>query len=236
MLCRRQSSIKYHKMNPVSSTSGLLTTLGEEAGSRARTSEPLSPGISRLGHQISPSSFTILGWDMINIADLVPNIAPGWDFDNNDADASNDTDPHGTACAGIIAAAVNNLGVTGIAPFCRIIPLRAAGGLTWQTWAATFDWAAKQGRVISCSWSITPNNTMSDAIRRAVNAGVTVFCATGNGGSASIEYPASMQKRSRSGGTNRDVRANYSQFGTGLGLVAPSSGGTLQSTQLTFAV
>jgi subtilisin family serine protease len=165
----------------------------------------------------------------INHPDLAVNIGPGWDFDNADNDATNNTGPHGTACAGIIAAAANGQGVTGIAPGCRIIPLRAAGSHTWQTWADTFDWAAQRGRIISCSWSITPNNTLSAAIRRAINNGVAVFCATGNDGINTISYPASMAETIAVGAsTNRDVRANYSQWGNGLDIVAPSSGGTLR--------
>ncbi|WP_247235568.1 S8 family serine peptidase [Telluribacter sp. SYSU D00476] len=165
----------------------------------------------------------------INHPDLVANIDPGRDFDNNDNDATNNGDAHGTACAGVIAAAENGLGVVGIAPNCRIVPLRAAGAHTWDTWAQTFDWAAQRGQIISCSWSITPNNTLTAAIRRAVNNGVTVFCATGNGGTNTVSYPASLPETIGVGAsTNRDVRSGYSQYGNGLDFVAPSSGGTLR--------
>jgi subtilisin family serine protease len=166
----------------------------------------------------------------INHPDLAANIGPGWDFDNSDNDATNNNGPHGTACAGVIAAAVNGQGIAGIAPGCRIIPLRAAGGHTWETWAETFDWAAQRGRIISCSWTITPNNTLSTAIRRAVSNGVTVFCAVGNGGPGiGIGYPASMAETIGVGAsTNRDIRAVYSQTGNGIDVVAPSSGGTLR--------
>jgi uncharacterized protein (TIGR02145 family) len=169
--------------------------------------------------------------------DLAPNVAPGWDFDNDDDDPTNDANAHGTACAGIIAAAVNDRGVTGIAPGCRIVPLRAAGFHTWEEYASMFDWARQRSRIISCSWGITSNNTLSAAIRRAVGSGVTVFCATGNGApaTAGLAYPASMGETIAIGAsTNLDVRADYSQFGTGIDLVAPSSGGTLrvQTTDL----
>ncbi|PON13343.1 hypothetical protein C2W62_34840 [Candidatus Entotheonella serta] len=86
--------------------------------------------------------------------DIQANINPGKDFDNDDDDASNNSGPHGTACAGVIAAVGNNEGVIGVAPGCRIVPLRAAGAHTWDTWAETFEWAAQHGDIISCSWSI----------------------------------------------------------------------------------
>jgi subtilisin family serine protease len=165
----------------------------------------------------------------INHPDLSPNIDPGWDFDNNDGDATNDSGPHGTACAGVIAAAVNGKGVTGIAPKCRIVPLRAAGAHTWENWAKTFEWAAQKARIISCSWVISPNNTLTDAIRKAVNSGTIIFFASGNGGTDSIGYPASIPEVISVGAsTNRDVRSSYSQYGKGLDFVAPSSGGTLR--------
>ena len=160
--------------------------------------------------------------------DLAPNIDPGWDFDNNDNNATPPNDnAHGTACAGVIAAAITGQGVVGIAPGCRIVPLRAAGAHTYETWAETFDWAAQHGDIISCSWSITANNTLSDAIRDAVNGGAAVFCATANDAAASISYPASLPETIAVGAsTNQDVLAGYSNTGVGIDFVAPSSGGT----------
>ncbi|MDJ0507843.1 MAG: S8 family serine peptidase [Crocosphaera sp.] len=168
----------------------------------------------------------------INHPDLKANIGPGWDFDNNDDDASNPSGPHGTACAGIVAAAQNGQGVVGIAPNCKIIPLRAAGAHTWETWAQTFEWAAEHGDIISCSWSISPNNTLSAAIRKVISSGrngkgIPVFCATGNDGVTPIYYPASMAETIAVGAsTNQDRRAFYSSYGQGIDFVAPSGGGT----------
>ena len=168
----------------------------------------------------------------INHPDLQANMGAGWDFDNNDNDASNPSGPHGTACAGIVAAAHNEQGVVGIAPNCTIIPLRAAGAHTWETWAKTFEWAAEHGDIISCSWSISPNNTLSSAIRKVISSGrngkgIPVFCATGNEYQSRISYPASMAETIAVGAsTNQDRRSNYSNYGQGIDFVAPSSGGT----------
>ncbi len=170
----------------------------------------------------------------IDHVDLKANVGPGKDFDNNDADASNDSGPHGTACAGVISASRNGKGVVGIAPKCKIIPLRAAGSHTWDTWKKTFEWAAKNGEVISCSWSISSNNTLSAAIKKAATKGrggkgIPIFFATGNEFQTSISYPASLKETiSLGASTNKDVRASYSNFGTGIDFVAPSSGGTLR--------
>ena len=167
----------------------------------------------------------------IDHPDLKANMAAGWDFDNDDPDASNDTGPHGTACAGVIAAARNNKGVVGIAPKCKITPLRAAGSLTWQQWAQTFRWAASHGEVISCSWKISPNATLTAAIREAATQGrggkgIPVLVATGNDFATTIAYPASLADTIAVGAsTDQDVRSGYSNYGTGIDFVAPSSGG-----------
>jgi subtilisin family serine protease len=167
----------------------------------------------------------------INHPDIKANILQGWDFDNSDNDPTNFDHPHGTACAGIIAAAVNDNGITGIAPGCRIIPIKAERGHSWEEWAKIFDWAVEQGgKIISCSWSITENSTVSLAIRRAVQGGVTVLCSVGNYGSSNvIEYPACLDETIAVGAcTNQNVHADYSRVGNELDVVAPSSGGTLK--------
>jgi subtilisin family serine protease len=170
--------------------------------------------------------------------DLQTQMAAGWDFDNNDNDASPDFAiwqmAHGTACAGVIAARRNAAGVVGIAPNCRITPLRAAGAHPEDVWARMFDWAAQNGEIISCSWSLPPMNILTDAIVRAAQGGrngrgIPCFFASGNEYSPSISYPASIPETIAVGAsTNLDVRAAYSNFGVGLDFVAPSSGGTLK--------
>jgi subtilisin family serine protease len=170
----------------------------------------------------------------IDHPDLEVNITSGWDFDNDDSDASNDFQPHGTACAGVIAAAINGEGVVGIAPTCKIAPLRAAGAHPWSTWAKTFEWAAEHGDIISCSWTISENNILSEAIRKAAlqgrnGKGIPIFCATGNEGESQIRYPSHLAETIAVGAsTNEDILAWYSNYGPGIDFVAPSSGGTMR--------
>ncbi len=114
---------------------------------------------------------------------------------------------HGTACAGIIGAITDttqnavNIGVTGVAPFCKMIPIciAASNGTFTSTSniAGGFDYAWQNGAdVLSNSWGgSSPSSIMDDAIYRAVSQGrggkgSVVLFASGNGNS-SVNYPAS---------------------------------------------
>jgi subtilisin family serine protease len=60
-----------------------------------------------------------------NHADLIGNMVQGKDFIGIASDGTpNLFDYHGTYCAGIIAASENNIGMVGIAPYCKIMPIR----------------------------------------------------------------------------------------------------------------
>ncbi len=103
--------------------------------------------------------------------DLSENLLPGYDATDNALGGGlfgecKFDDPHGTACAGIIAAADNNIGIKGIAYKSNIIPIRMAynivdtfyGGLRWFSycsWIANAiykSWHDYGADVLSCSW------------------------------------------------------------------------------------
>lgn len=61
--------------------------------------------------------------------DLMGNLLPGYDASGGNSNGYPNTDKtsnaHGTACAGIIGAvADNNLGIAGVAPNCKIVPVK----------------------------------------------------------------------------------------------------------------
>jgi subtilisin family serine protease len=87
---------------------------------------------------------------------------------------------HGTSCAGIIAAeADNGIGIAGVAPLCKIIPvnltINASGTFGTKSQIATcIDWAWNQGGadVLSNSWGGGLFSTLvNDAIKRATTLG-----------------------------------------------------------------
>lgn len=124
----------------------------------------------------------------LNHPDLRANLLPGYDTTNwgspgQNGDAAPD-DSHGTACAGIIAAVENNIGMTGIAPQCKVIPVRIATGDIIdgkRKWKWTVSSIAKGitqaylrgADVLSCSFSQTSSGAVNATIRDAIASATT---------------------------------------------------------------
>lgn len=94
----------------------------------------------------------------------------GYDFHNNDGDPSDDQG-HGTHCAGTIAAEANDVGVVGVAPNIKIMPLKfldAEGSGSFSNAVLAIDYAEEMGaQVISASWggyTYTIDTSMTNAI------------------------------------------------------------------------
>ncbi len=112
----------------------------------------------------------------------------GYDFASNRGDPI-DTDSHGTHIAGIIGAVGNNgIGVSGVNPNTRILPLKFIGddgtGFTSNAVRA-LDFAVSHGaKVANASWGGGDiDSTLSAAIARAGAAGLIFVAAAGNDGS-----------------------------------------------------
>ncbi|HTI35050.1 MAG TPA: S8 family serine peptidase, partial [Miltoncostaea sp.] len=111
----------------------------------------------------------------------------GWDFRDDDADPRDlGLLPHGTAVAGIIGArADDGVGIAGVAPLSRIMPLRVTGPdgtANVSDVIAAFGYAARMGaRVVNASFGGT---VASNAERAAIAAapGVLFVASAGNDG------------------------------------------------------
>lgn len=144
-------------------------------------------------------------------------------------------DIHGTPCAGVAAAdGANGEGVLGAAPGCRILPVKIfhADDLAEDSRVAdAIRYASRIARVVSCSWT-GPRSpdimlALEDAMRAHDGKGALVCVASGNAGAARIGYPASDPNCMAIGATtDSGKRASYSNYGSGLSLVAPSNGGS----------
>lgn len=126
----------------------------------------------------------------------------GYDFANMDGNP-NDDGNHGTACAGIVAATGNNnLGVSGVAYRCKIMPIKilnSAGSIPgYHVAAQGFIWAYQNGAsVLSCSWGFVGGassllmNSMNDAARYGRNGKGCVICiASGNEDTSPMRFPS----------------------------------------------
>ena len=152
-------------------------------------------------------------------------------------DASSSGVFHGTACAGIAAATINNnLGVAGLAGGCRIMPVRLGTVPTSARVAAGINWARLKGASVgSLSLGTTSTIAAVNAVVNAWNAGMVLCAATGNSGgntsSPSINFPAnhaniiavgaSDQNDQRKRPASADGECWGSQFGSQIDVVAP---------------
>jgi serine protease len=159
----------------------------------------------------------------------------GYDFVAKDP-YPNDRNGHGTFVAATIAEATNNhYGLTGLAFATHIMPVRVLdteGEGEASTIAKGVRFAVRHGaQVINLSLEFTPGVTASDipelieAIHFAHRHGVLVVAAAGNEGHVAIAYPArAVDVLSVGATTEHGCLATYSNFGTGLTLVAPGGG------------
>jgi subtilisin family serine protease len=144
-------------------------------------------------------------------------------------------DYHGTHCAGIAAAARNNgIGIAGVAPDAKLMAvsnrLTSASVNMEMKLADGINWAWSNGAdIISCSWRANANDILDDAIGNAITKGrnrrgtIVVFAA-GNDASE-VRYPANSRPEIIAVGAieNTGNRAEYSNYGNTLDVVAPGS-------------
>ncbi|NUP96862.1 MAG: S8 family serine peptidase [Planctomycetaceae bacterium] len=151
----------------------------------------------------------------------------GYDFAYNDP-IPNDVFGHGTACAGIIAAVQdNNLGVTGIAPLCRIAGIKTAidsGYLYDSANVPGMIYCADQGfRVISMSfYSDDVTLAERDAIDYCWEHDVVPVAAAGNDARVFPYYPAAYENVISVAALDPSLnKAGFSNWGTWVDVAAP---------------
>ena len=159
--------------------------------------------------------------------DLRGRVIPGWDFHNNDSNAMDDWG-HGTAVAGVAAAAGNDgVGIAGMCWKCRIMPVKVLGadGRGYHSnIAAGIVWAADHGaRVINLSLASSNSTTvLTNAVKYAREKGAVVIAAAGNNGSTTRLYPAAYAGVVSVAGTNsNDARYSWSNYGSWVRVAAP---------------
>ena len=175
---------------------------------------------------------------------------PGWDAYPADPGDWRETSPartstwHGTAVAGVIAARMNNaLGIVGMAPQSKILPIRAIGwrGGLLSDLASAIAWAAGVP-VDGVPANVTPASvinlslaaktacpvSLQAAIDAAIGRGAVVVAAAGNANANAADYaPGNCNGVLTVAATGRDgLRSPYSNFGSRVDLAAPGGDGT----------
>jgi len=156
---------------------------------------------------------------------------------------------HGTHCAGIAAAQINNgIGIAGIAgwdggagsdtSFVKLMPIKVlsqwGSGNTTDV-AQGITWAADNGaNVISLSLGGGGSTTLATAVSYAWSKGCVVVVAAGNSGSSTPSYPAAYPESLAVAATDStDTLCSFSNFGTWVQVAAP--GGAIFSTTPTYS-
>jgi serine protease len=148
-----------------------------------------------------------------------------------------DQDGHGTHVASTIAESTNNhRGLTGLAYGVKVMPVRILDrreqGTTGDV-ARGIRYATKHGAdVINLSLESKPRvrkcgqvPAICKAVSHAIAEGVVVVGAAGNQGRPRVAFPADAPGAIAVGAsTYRGCLARYSDYGTGLDLLAPGGG------------
>ncbi len=166
------------------------------------------------------------GWDFSD----APTLPGSGDWTVRDNDPEDETG-HGTHVSGIIGAKANNgLGIAGIAPNCRLMPLRAGfkygGGAYLQNddLAAAIVYAADNGaQVINMSWGDTVRAfIIEDAVEYAYHRGCILVGAAGNSAAVGSYYPAALKSVISVAGLGQENQLyGSSNFGATIDIAAP---------------
>lgn len=162
-----------------------------------------------------------------NHEDLSDNyVNSGYDWVNNDSDPMDDNG-HGTHCAGIAAATMDNgKGIAGIAQVNIIAEkiLDSTGvGTDWDLAQAITHATDHNANIISMSLgSDESSQILNDACQYAWDNGCLIVAASGNEYNRGVSYPAAYDTVIAVGATDtNNQRCAFSNWGPELELVAP---------------
>ena len=159
--------------------------------------------------------------------DLKSNLLSGKNFINTKKDPIDDNG-HGTHVSGTIAACDNGIGIVGVSPMSKIVPIKALdgdGNGNNKNIASAVVWAADMKcTFITMSLGATyDSKSINNAISYAAKKGCIIFCAAGNSGKdIDIMYPAKNKNTIAIGSINNNLhRSNFSCAGDSLYFLSP---------------
>jgi len=166
--------------------------------------------------------------------DLKENLLPGANFVDRRRKPWDDNQ-HGTHVAGIICALDNDIGMVGVAPRAKVLPVKvldSKGNGNLLNVAQGVRWAVAQGADLICMslGAPRPVQQIRKALQYAERRGVVAFVAAGNAGKTKeVFYPAAYPETIAIGSIDEDFdRSTFSNTGSKLDFMAP--GGKIFST------
>lgn len=130
--------------------------------------------------------------------DLKNNLLEGKNYLTGTTDVT-DNNGHGTHVSGIIAAEMNDIGIVGVAPKAKIVPLKCFDP-SHDTYVedildAIYDAVDVYGcKIINMSWGLKNDDPfLQEAINYADSKDVILIAAVGNYGSTTMYYPAAYE-------------------------------------------
>ena len=164
----------------------------------------------------------------LNHPDLKDNLLDnGYNFISDNDDPSDDNG-HGSHVAGTIAASDNGVGMVGVAPKAKILPIKSldaqgSGGL--KEIVLGILWAVEMNVDIITMSLGTPyhSKALHDAVKLANSRGILIFCAAGNSGYRdNIMYPARYPETISIAAIDENLnRTDFSCSGDSLDFLAP---------------
>ncbi|MBS1494420.1 MAG: S8 family serine peptidase [Bacteroidetes bacterium] len=167
----------------------------------------------------------------------------GWDFTDEpftgdprrgdyltpDNDPTDDNkNSHGTAVTGIINASFNNaLGISSIAPKCKVLVLRAFDAEGYgeeDDVASAVLYGISQGvKIFNFSFGdYVYSNLLKDVVKFAYSKNVTIVCSAGNDGTDRLHYPSAYDEViSVAASAPDDARFSSSSYGATVDIYAP---------------
>lgn len=200
----------------------LWVNAAEDVNGNGRLDAPDLNGIDEDGNGYVDD---VIGWDFTD----APDFPDGGDYRDPDPDPLDEfPGGHGTAVAGIIAAAAENgRGIRGIAPGVRVMNLRAAtaaGIFEEDDIAEAILYAVENGcKVVNMSFGdAAVSFLLRDVIRYGRGKGVLFVAAAGNSGDQTPNYPAALDETIAVGAIDSTGQlAGFSNYGSHINLVAP---------------
>lgn len=221
---------------------------------RSKDRVSLFPYKSEIIHGLTPNSSQFYGWEITKFD--IPNfwkktqgenvtvavLDTGCDLSHDDLKNNllegkniikpklppEDQNGHGSHVAGTIAAIDNGLGMVGVAPLSKILPVKVLGddgSGTMQHIVEGIRWASDQNVdfITMSLGSIYQDKRIKNAIDYAQKKGCVCFCAAGNSGpSNDILYPAKYDNVIAIGAIDKFFdRTDFSCAGESLDFLAP---------------